>query len=314
MKKLFERISPPIFCLVVLIALMAVVGAFMSDRFGTVANLQNLYEQCANISFVALGQTIVILTGGIDLSIGSLIGLASSLTSGLIGGDPDLVLPVIIGVLALGVAIGLVNGLLIHALRVHPLIVTLGSAAILQGASLLYTLTPVGAVPPEFEDFAFGRIGGVPVATTVAVLCFAVVAFVLRYVRLGRQIYIFGGDQIGARLVGIPVRRVILFVYAFSGLCAAATGVLLVSRLGIGDPLAGQGYELRSITPVVIGGTLLAGGRGGVGGTLLGVFLVQMANNLLNFMGVSSYYQWMTEGLLVIAAVSIYVDRRSQNA
>jgi ribose/xylose/arabinose/galactoside ABC-type transport system permease subunit len=107
---------------------------------------------------------------------------------------------------------------------------------------------------------------------------------------------------------------VTLFVYALSGLCAAATGVLLVSRLGVGDPLAGQGYELRSITPVVIGGTLLSGGRGGVGGTLLGVLLVQMADNVLNFMGVSSYYQWMTEGLLVIAAVSIYLDRRGQLA
>jgi ribose transport system permease protein len=314
MKALFSRVRPQIFCLVALIGVMAAIGSALSDRFGTIANVQNLYEQSGSICFVALGQTVVILTGGIDLSIGSVIGLAASLVSGLIRGNPDLVIPVVVGVLVLGIVIGAVNGVLIHALRVHPLIVTLGSAAIIEGVTLLYTLIPIGSVPPEFQDFAFNRVMGLPIATTVAILCFAVIALVLRYTRIGRHIYVLGGDQSGARLVGIPIGRVTLFVYALSGMCAAATGVLLVSQLGIGDPLAGQGYELRSITPVVIGGTLLSGGRGGVGGTLLGVLLVQTANNLLNFLGISSYYQWMTEGLLVIAAVSIYVDRRGQAA
>jgi len=312
MKALFSKLNPSILCLLALVILIAAVGSTLSDRFGTFANAANLYEQGASICFVALGQTVVILTGGIDLSIGGIISLASSLTAGLIDGNPDLVIPVIIGALLLGTAIGLVNGLLVHVLRIHPLIVTLGSAAMMEGVVLLYTLKPIGSVPDSFQDFAFDRVAGIPIATSVAVFCFAIVSLVLRYTRLGRQVYVFGGDQTGARLVGVPIARVTLFVYALSGFCAAATGVLLVSRLGVGDPLAGQGYELRSITPVVIGGTLLSGGRGGVGGTLLGVLLVQMTDNVLNFMGISSYYQWMTEGLLVIAAVSIYVDRRGQ--
>jgi ribose transport system permease protein len=312
MSRLTRKLDPTILCLIALVIVIAGVGAMFSDRFGTLANAANLYEQAASISFVALGQTVVILTGGIDLSIGGVISLAASLTSGFINGDPRLVWPVVAAVLVLGALVGLLNGALVHALRVHPLIVTLGMAAVMEGVVLLYTLKPIGSVPEAFQDFAFDRVGGIPIATSVAVVCFAVVAFILRYTRLGRQIYVFGGDQSGARLVGVPIARVTLFVYALSGLCAAATGVLLVSRLGVGDPLAGQGYELRSITPVVIGGTLLSGGRGGVGGTLLGVLLVQTTDNVLNFMGVSSYYQWMTEGLLVIAAVSIYVDRRGQ--
>lgn len=312
MRRLLGKLDPAILFLIGLVIVIAVVGATFSDRFGTFANAANLYEQAASICFVALGQTLVILTGGIDLSIGGVISLASSLTSGLINGNPSLVLPVVTGVLVLGAAVGLINGALVHTLRVHPLIVTLGMAALMEGTVLLYTLKPIGSVPEAFQDFAFNRVGGVPIATSVAVVCFAIVAFFLRYTRLGRQVYIFGGDQVGARLVGVPIARVTLFVYALSGLCAAATAVLLVSRLGVGDPLAGQGYELRSITPVVIGGTLLSGGRGGVGGTLLGVLLVQMTDNVLNFMGVSAYYQWMTEGLLVIAAVSIYVDRRGE--
>jgi ribose transport system permease protein len=312
MKALFSKLNPSILCLLALIILIAAGGSALSDRFGTFANAANLYEQGASICFVALGQTVVILTGGIDLSIGGVISLASSLTAGMINGNPNLVLPVILGALLLGTVIGLANGLLVHVLRIHPLIVTLGSAAMMEGVVLLYTLKPIGSVPDSFQDFAFDRVAGIPIATSVAVLCFAIVSFVLRYTRLGREVYIFGGDQTGARLVGVPIARVTLFVYALSGFCAAATGVLLVSRLGVGDPLAGQGYELRSITPVVIGGTLLSGGRGGVGGTLLGVLLVQMTDNVLNFMGISSYYQWMTEGLLVIAAVSLYVDRRGQ--
>lgn len=312
MMRRLDWVKIPILVLLVLITVMVIIGSSTSSRFSTLNNFRNLYEQAASISFVALGQTLVVLTGGIDLSIGPIISLTSILVSGVVNGNPDLVLPMIVAVLILGTSIGIANGLLIYYLRIHPLIVTLGTAAIIQGVALTYSLRPIGSVPLTFQDFAFGRIWGVPIAMSAAVLLFLVVALFLRYTRLGRQVYVFGGDQIGARLVGVPILRVTLFVYAFSGLCAAITGIYLVSRLGIGDPIAGTGYELRSITPVVLGGTLLSGGKGGVGGTLLGVLLVQLANNLLNFMGISAYYQWMLEGLLVIAAVSIYVDRKRQ--
>jgi ribose transport system permease protein len=190
------------------------------------------------------------------------------------------------------------------------LIVTLGVAAILQGCTLLYTLTPVGSVPPDFDVFAYGRVLGVPIGIGLAVACFAAAGVVLHRTRLGRQVYAFGGDPHAAALVGVPVPRVILFCYGVSGVLAAITAIFLVSRLGVGSPVADQGFNLASITPVVVGGTLLTGGRGGVLGTLLGVVMVQLLNNLLNFLDVSTFYQWMIQGIIVIVAVSVHVERR----
>jgi ribose transport system permease protein len=232
------------------------------------------------------------------------------LTSGLIDGDPARVVPVVAAVLLIGTLIGALNGALTVLLRVHPLIVTIGMASVLQGAGLLYSLNPPGSVPLEFEAFAYGRVAGVPIAGAIMLALFLAVGIFLRSSRLGRQIYAVGGDPFAARLIGIPHDKVIIVAYALSGLFAALTAVYLVSRLGIGDPWAGQGWALRSITPVVVGGTLLAGGRGGVSGTLLGVFLISLLNNLLNYLDVSTYYQWIIQGLIIIVAVSVYVERR----
>jgi ribose transport system permease protein len=293
-----------------LIALLLVIGLVFSEQFRSANNLLNVLEQAAPLSFVALGQTLVILTGGIDLSFASQIALISSLTSGLIDGHPERVIPVVCGALMLGAAIGLANGALILWLRVHPLIVTLGMAATLQGLVLLYTVVPVGSIPPDYDFLAYGRLGGLPVGIILAILCYVVVGCILRYTRLGRDIYAYGGDAHAATMVGLPVSRVVLITYALAGLCAAATAIFLVSRLGVGDPVADQNINLTSITPVVVGGTLLSGGRGGVLGTFLGVLMVQLLNNLLNFLDVSTFYQWMVQGVIVIVAVSLYVERK----
>lgn len=304
------RVNPAILGVIALIIVLLIIGMSLSDRFRTITNLRNVYEQSAPLAFVALGQTVVILTGGIDLTFDSQIALLSTLTSGIIDGHQERVIPVVIGVLALGTAVGVINGILILLLRVHPLIVTLGTAAILQGFALLYTLAPVGSVPTNFDFFAYGLVGGVPVGMTLAILLFIVVGIVLRYTRLGRQIYAYGGDATSAKLVGVKVPRVILFTYGLSGFLAATTALFLVSRLGVGSPVADGGFNLGSITPVVVGGTMLTGGRGGVLGTLLGVFMVQLLNNVLNFLDVSTFYQWMLQGLIVIIAVSIYLEKR----
>jgi len=306
-----RRINPSILAVLAMIAVLLLVGFVFSDRFRTVTNLKNIYEQSATLCFVALGQTVVILTGGIDLSFDGHVALTSTLMSGLIDSKPERVLPVVAGILALGVAIGVVNGLLILLLRVHPLIITLGTGAALQGCAFLYSLMPVGGVPDGFDFFAFGKIGGMPFGTSLAILAFALVGGILHFTRLGRQIYAFGGDQNATKLVGISTNRIVLFVYGLSGLMVAITAVHSVSRLGVGNPVAtDQGLNLASITPVVVGGTMLTGGRGGVLGTLLGVFMVQLLNNLLNFMDVSTFYQWMIQGMIVIIAVSSYVERR----
>jgi ribose transport system permease protein len=295
---------------VALIAVVCALGAALTDRFLSLGNFVNVYEQSTDLALVSLGQTLAILTGGIDLSVGSLISLTSCLTSGLINGDPNRVIPVVLAVLALGIVIGLLNASLVIVLRVHPLIVTLGMSAILQGVTLFYAMGPVGKVPRNFNFLAYGRIAGLPVGATIAVVLCILIALMLRYLPLGRQIYAVGDDDDAARLAGLRRSQVLLLVYGASGFCCAATGLYLVARFGAGQPYTGVNYTLTSITPVVLGGTALSGGRGGVIGTLFGAYLISLVNNLLNFMDVSKHYQLIAQALIIILAVSVYMDRR----
>ena len=294
----------------VLIVMVSLVGALVSDRFLSLNNFLNVFEQTTDLALVSIGQTLTILSGGIDLSVGSLISLTSCLTSGLINNNPDRVIPVVIGVLALGTLVGCVNAGLVVVLRVHPLIVTLGMGAVLQGVTLFYALGPVGRVPRGFNFLAYGRVYGLPLGATIAVLLCLLIALVLRYLPLGRQIYALGDDANSARLVGLRRTRILMLVYGTSGFCCAATGLYLAARFGVGQPYTGVNYTLASITPVVLGGTLLSGGRGGVIGTLLGAFLIALLNNLLNFMDASKHYQLVAQALIIILAVSVYVERR----
>jgi ribose transport system permease protein len=295
---------------ITLIALVCALGAALTDRFLSLGNIVNVYEQSTDLALVSLGQTLAILTGGIDLSVGSLISLTSCLTSGLINGDPNRVIPVVLAVLALGTAIGLLNAGLVIVLRVHPLIVTLGMSAILQGTTLFYAMGPIGKVPRNFNFLAYGRIAGLPVGATLAVVLCILIALLLRYLPLGRQIYAVGDDDDAARLAGLRRSQVLLLVYGASGFCCAATGLYLVARFGAGQPYTGVNYTLTSITPVILGGTALSGGRGGVIGTLFGAYLISLVNNLLNFMDVSKHYQLIAQALIIILAVSVYMDRR----
>ena len=198
---------------IVVIALLFVVGFLVSEHFRTTGNVADIFEQMTGLAFVALGQTVVIITGGIDLSLDATIALTSSLLSGVVNGRADLAAPMIVAVLAIGITVGLVNGALILALRVHPLIITLAVAAVIQGFALLYTLMPIGSMPDGFDSFAFERLFGIPIGAIVAVLLFGLVGFILIYTRLGRRIFALGGEPIAARLVGIPVNWVVLFVF-----------------------------------------------------------------------------------------------------
>ena len=293
-----------------LIGAVYLVGAIVSDRFLSFGNFLNVFEQTTDLALVSIGQTLTILSGGIDISVGSLISLTSCLTSGVINNNPDRVIPVVMAVLAIGTLVGLVNAGLVVALRVHPLIVTLGMGAILQGVTLLYALGPVGRVPRSFSFLAYGRVYGLPLGATIAVLLCLLIALLLRYLPLGRQIYALGDDANSAQLVGLRRTRILMLVYGSSGFCCAATGLYLAARFGVGQPYTGVNYTLASITPVVLGGTVLSGGHGGVIGTLLGAFLIALLNNLLNFMDVSKHYQLVVQALIIILAVSVYVERR----
>ena len=294
-----------------LIALLLAGGGVLSTRFRDPGNLVNVLEQCSATGFVALGQMLVILTGGIDFSVGGLASLASVLLAGLPGEQSGMFLPALALVLAMGAAIGLANGAAVIGLGVNPLIVTLGMDSMLQGAALLYRNQPGGTAPDWFQDLAFAHVLGLPATALILLVAAAVAWTFLRYTRLGRTIYAIGGDVAAARLSGLPTGRALLVVYAASGFLAALTGAYLVSRTGVGDPRGGVGLELASITPVVVGGTVLAGGRGGVVGTLLGVLLMTLLNNLLNFLDVSTYVQWIIQGVIVILAVSAGTKERN---
>jgi len=307
--KFLRRNASQLVVVALLVALF-VAGALVSDRFLRLPNLMNILEQSSALALVSLGQTLAILIGGIDLSVGSLISLCSVLLSGVTNGDPGMVLPAVLLVVAVGIVVGLVNASAVIWLKVHPLIVTLGTGAALQGVTLLYSMGPAGKMPLGFDWLAFGRVAGLPIGAVVTVILFLLMAGFLRYTRMGRNIYAVGDDAVGAKLMGLPQAKVLLFVYAFSGFMAALTAIFLVSRFGVGQPYTGANFTLTSITPVVVGGTILAGGRGGVIGTLLGVYLVSLLNNVLNFMAISSHYQLIVQGLIVIIAVSIYVEKK----
>ncbi len=303
------RGNPAVFFVYIVLCAFFVFAAVASPQFRTTYNIFNLLRQAVAFGIVGIGQTIAILSGGIDLSVGSLISLVACLTSGIMVGNPTFVIPIVLFVLGLGVLVGMANGALVAYLRVPPFIATLAVSAILQGSVLLYTKKPVGGVTRGFMFFANGQLGPVPFAFVFWVLLLAIFLFLLRQTGLGLHIYATGGNEEIARLSGIPVRRVKLIVYVLSGFLAALTGVFLASRLGIGDPLVGQGFELESITAVLIGGTSLAGGRGGVEGTIAGVLIIALINNILNLLNVSGFWQWVVKGIVVIAVVAAYKEK-----
>jgi len=305
----FRISEPAILVLAGIIVAMIVFGALASDRFASVKNATNVLEQAAPLGFAALGQMLVVVSGGIDLSIGAIVAVSSVLLAGTVNGSGTLMMPMLVAVLSLGAAIGALNGVITLRTGVHPLIVTLGMSSILNGLVLLYTLQPVGKAPVWFEEFAFGRILGMPMAGVVMLGASALVALFLRYHPSGRSIYALGGNREAARLSGIPIDRTTILAYAASGFLAALAGAYFVSRTGVGDPRVGDMMTLASITPVVVGGAVLGGGRGRVLGTLLGVLMVSLLNNLLNYLSVSTFYQWVIQGLIIIAAVAIFVDR-----
>ncbi|MEM6677184.1 MAG: ABC transporter permease [Pseudomonadota bacterium] len=303
-------LDPSLIIVVLLLAAVVIAGFTLSDRFGTLRNFTNVLEQAAALGFASLGQALVVIVGGIDLSIGAIVTASTVLMATVVELHPALMIPMIFGTLAFGAFIGFINGYVTIKTGVHPLIVTLGTASILNGAVLIFTLQPTGGVPFWFEEFAYGRIGGVmPISGLVMLLSFALAWGFLRYTPTGRAFYAVGGSPEAARLTGIRSNRITLMAYSASGFFAAMAGAYFVSRTGVGDPRVGDPITLASITPVILGGLILGGGKGNILGVLLGVFLISLLSNLLNYMNVSTFIQWVIQGLIIIFAVSIYVHK-----
>ena len=296
------------FGLLFVILLVGLSLTLMTDTFLSVANLTNVARQVSINGILAVGVTFVLLTAGVDLSLGSVVALSGVACATFAHpGDHSVFVPIAVGLLT-GAACGLVNGVLVTRGGVAPFIVTLGMMTVARGLALIVSGgRPVANMSNELTALA-GDFLGIP----IPVLCFAGVAlvawFFLRNFRLGRHIYAVGGNENAARAAGVPVERMKLFAYGLCGLLTGLAGVVLAARITTGQPNAGQAYELDAIAAVVIGGTSLAGGVGTITGTLLGVLLIGVINNGLDLQGVSSYYQAVIKGVIIVGAV--WLDRR----
>ena len=301
-KALLQKLGPFIALLVVAAGL-----AVMSPDFLTVANLLNVMRQVSINALIAFGMTLVILLGGIDLSVGSILALSSVFTATLISRGTDPVVATLVGI-ASGAVMGAANGLVIAKGKVAPFIATLGTMTILRGLALVLSNgSPVTGINSDF----FTMLGGgyvanlIPIPVIWMALMFAVIWFVLKKTVFGRHVYAVGGNEEASRLSGVSVDGVKIWVYTLSGAMSAMAGIILTSRLNSAQPTAGAGYELDAIAAVVLGGTSLTGGRGWIFGTLVGALLIGVLNNGLNLLGVSSFYQQVIKGVVILLAVLI---------
>lgn len=304
------RRQAPLLVVYALLLVMFVGASLTADRFLTERNLFNVLRQAAFLGVAALGQTLVILTGGIDLSVGSVVKLSLLVSALVMNGQPAMTLPAVVVTLLLGALIGWLHAFLITRLQVAPFIVTLGSYSILRGIALAIATKPVGKAAPAILMLYDLKIGPVPVLVLGFVLLLVGLAVMLRRTRFGRYIYAVGSHEHGARLSGLPVNRVKVGVYMLCSTFAALTGLLYLSRMGLGDPAVGDGLELQTITAVILGGTSLFGGRGGVIGTLGGVLLLGLTSNLLVVLRVNQWIQELIEGAIIVGAVALYKQRQ----
>jgi ribose transport system permease protein len=287
---------------VAVFVILVVVAAASSEFFFSQNNLTNIARQMVANGLITLGMLVVILTGGIDLSVGAVVALAGITASGL---QADLPLGVAVLIaLALGSLAGTVNGFLVARFRLAPFIVTLATLSTFRGLVFVYSDTPITPVDPSFRTLLGGGfIGPIPVPVIIMLACYAVVWLFIGRTTPGRAIVAIGGNAEAVRLAGVNVQRHVVLAYLLSGFFSALGGVLLVSRLGIAQPNVGVGYELDAIAACVIGGAILGGGGGSVVGALGGVLTLGLIDNLLNLFNVQSYYQQILKGLIIVVAV-----------
>jgi ribose/xylose/arabinose/galactoside ABC-type transport system permease subunit len=282
---------------------ICVVAYLMTPDFLSLGNIRNVLRQVSIIGLLAAGETFVILIGGIDLSIGAVVSLSGCIAAGF--QDKGMFVGVLAGLLT-GAAIGLVNGVAVAKGRIQPFVVTLGTMSIAQGLALLYTGGfPIFDLSDSFNSIGSGSISFVPIPVAIFFLVYVIAYLILRYSKFGRYTYSLGGNENATRLSGVNVDRQKILVYTVCGLLAGLGGVVLAARLGIGMPTMGTGYELQAIAAVVIGGTALSGGRGGVVGTILGTLTLGVIYNVLNLMNVTAFYQYIVIGAIIVVAALI---------
>jgi len=292
---------------IALIILMAVI-TIINSNFLTANNLLNLLLQVTSNALIAFGMTFVILTGGIDLSVGSILALSSALTSGLLGSGMPVTLAILIS-LILGCILGMMNGLLISYGKLAPFIVTLATMTIFRGATLVYTngnpITKGLSDTFLFQFLGQGYIVGIPFPVIIMFIVFIVLYVLLHKTAFGKSVYAIGGNEKAAYISGVKLNKVKIIIYSISGIMASISGLIITSRLSSAQPTAGASYEMDAIAAVVLGGTSLSGGKGRILGTLIGALIIGVLNNGLNIIGVSAFWQQVVKGVVILIAVLI---------
>ncbi|MBP5277762.1 MAG: ribose ABC transporter permease [Prevotella sp.] len=309
----------------VALLLMIIAMMFLSDHFATSDNLFNVLRQVSVNVCISVGMTMVILTGGIDLSVGSILALAGAVAAGLTrdglsfpGADLFVGFTFWGGILAallIGALLGWINGVMITTFKVPPFIATLGMLTIARGLTMLYTGGfPITGLGKGFEYVGTGWFLGIPMPVWIALIVVIVFAFIMRHTIFGRYIYAIGGNERASLISGIKVNKVKLIVYTLAGTLAGLAGLLVTARLDSAQPNAGVSYELDSIAAVVIGGTSLSGGKGSVIGTIIGALIIGVLNNGLVLLGVSPFWQQVIKGIVILAAVIIDKGAAKRNS
>ena len=313
-RRAFESVTrttagPVYLVLVAIVAICTIAVALDGGSFLTVDSLVDMLQRSVALGIVAAGQTLVILGASLDLSVAYVISLASIVGAETMNGESSRVILGIGAALLVGAGVGLVNGLVITKLRVNAFIATLGTALIVKGFIESRWDGPTGSVPDSFEStLGFTRFGPIPVSVILLAVVVAAVWFLLRFTRFGHRLYAVGGSEEVAKLSGVKTHRVLISAHVLCSLAAAITGLFLASRLGSGSPLVGTdgAYDLESIAAVVLGGTALMGGRGGVLGTLAGVFILAVLDSAFNQLEVNAFAKDVVRGVIIIAAVAAY--------
>lgn len=313
-----RRISPTTAAFIVVYLLIIVLAAYAAaaaPAFRTTQNLTNVLQQSIVLGLVSIGMALVVLSGGIDFSVGAVVKVTMIVSAIVMNGRDSMIVPAIAAALGIGLGVGLLNGLVVTRLNAAPFIATFGTATILRGIALTISTAPIGMASGGFLQLYDAAIhvpglGQLPLAVIGAAVVWAAAWVVAARTRFGRRLYAAGGDEEVARLAGIRVRRVRVAAYVLSGALAAIAGLYTLATSGIGDPTAADGLEFDAIAAVALGGTSLYGGVGGIVGTLGGVLLLTLVNNVFDLLQISSWYQGMLKGAIILAAVAVYRQRR----
>ncbi|NTZ17072.1 ABC transporter permease [Paenibacillus sp. JMULE4] len=292
----------------VLIALLllCVFFSISTEQFLRMDNIQNIFLQSAIMGIVSIGMTYVIITAGIDLGVGSIVAVTGMVIAGMINSGVPIIAAILAGLL-IGMISGIINGFFITRFHMAPFIVTLGMMAAARSVTLVYSDAQTISVykDPFLQYLRMGKIAGIPVMILITAVLFLIAGYVLSNTVFGRHVYAIGSNKKAAEVSGIPVKRIEMMVYVIAGTLAAVGGLMMTARLGSGTPLAGVNLELMAIAAVVIGGTSLSGGRGTIFGTLIGVLLINVLNTGMNLMNISSHYQGLIMGAVILLAALI---------